>query len=72
LSFARGGTGAGGFLRVDAVGGELFVRGHVGTFQLRRSMATSGRWDGVIGSALESANTGLKILELWERDGSVC
>src|ERR1035441_9102348 len=29
LSFARGGTGAGGFLRVDAVGGELFVRGHV-------------------------------------------
>jgi hypothetical protein len=30
LSFAGGGTGAGGFLRVEAVGGDLFVGSHWG------------------------------------------
>jgi hypothetical protein len=29
LGFAGGGAGAGGFLSVDAVGGDLFVSGHV-------------------------------------------
>jgi hypothetical protein len=50
-----GGTGAGGFLSVDAVGGVLFVGGHVGAaFQFRGSTADGGKRRVETGSGLES------------------
>src|ERR1039458_3433319 len=62
LGFAGGGAGAGGFLRVAAVGGDLLVGSHGGCLSeerevllnSRRSTATSGRGDagrGKIGRA---------------------
>jgi hypothetical protein len=40
----------------------LFVGGHAGTFQFRRSMAGRGKWRVGAGSGLESATERLEIV----------
>ena len=65
LSFTGGGTGAGRFLSVDAVGGDLFVRGHVWlpfnsgvAWRLGEIGGENGKWFGISGKKLKISVNG--------------